>query len=88
MKKVLSILMVLVMVIGLCTVASAEAGTKDKYIIGMAQCNLGEPWRVAMNDQIAAAAKDYPMFSRPTTGAAFAQALTGGDKPVDASRGY
>jgi nicotinamidase-related amidase len=35
-----------------------------------------------------AIAKDYPMFSRPTTGAAFAQALTGGDKPVDASRGY
>ena len=43
MKKVLSILMVLVMVIGVCTVASAEAGKKDKYIIGMAQCNLGEP---------------------------------------------
>ena len=28
----------------------------------MSQCNLGEPWRVAMNDQIAAAAKDYLMF--------------------------
>lgn len=36
--------------------------TKDKYIIGMSQCNLGEPWRVAMNDQIAMAAEDYPMF--------------------------
>ena len=35
-----------------------------------------------------AIAKDYPMFSRPTTGSAFAQALTGGDQPVDASRGY
>ncbi len=38
------------------------AGTKDKYVIGMSQCNLGEPWRVAMNDQIAAAAAEYPMF--------------------------
>ena len=62
MRKVLCILLVLVMVIGVSAVATAEAGTKDKYIIGMAQCNLGEPWRVAMNDQIAAAAKDYPMF--------------------------
>lgn len=42
--------------------AAPAAGAKDKYVIGMAQCNLGEPWRVAMNDQIAAAAKDYPMF--------------------------
>ncbi len=61
MKKVLSILLVLVMVFGVCAMASATE-KKDKYVIGMAQCNLGEPWRVAMNDQIAAAAKDYPMF--------------------------
>lgn len=47
-----------------------EAGDQDdtgdsgdkKFVIGMSQCNLGEPWRVAMNDQLAAAAKDYPMF--------------------------
>lgn len=44
------------------TAAAAEAGKKDKYVIGMSQCNLGEPWRVAMNDQIAAAAKKYPEF--------------------------
>lgn len=31
---------------------------KDKYVIGMSQCNLGEPWRVAMNDQIAMAAEN------------------------------
>ncbi|MGO5115385.1 substrate-binding domain-containing protein [Candidatus Avoscillospira sp. LCP25S3_F1] len=36
--------------------------TEEKYIIGMSQCNLGEPWRVAMNNQIAAAAEEYPMF--------------------------
>lgn len=38
-----------------------DTGDK-KFVIGMSQCNLGEPWRVAMNDQLAAAAKDYPMF--------------------------
>lgn len=42
--------------------AGAEAGAKDKYVIGMSQCNLGEPWRVAMNDQIAAAAEAHPEF--------------------------
>ena len=41
---------------------SATAGGGKKFVIGMAQCNLGEPWRVAMNAQIAAAAKNYPMF--------------------------
>lgn len=61
MRKVLSTLLVLVLALGVCAVAGA-AEQKDKYVIGMAQCNLGEPWRVAMNDQIAAAAKDYPMF--------------------------
>jgi nicotinamidase-related amidase len=35
-----------------------------------------------------AIAKDYPMFSRPVTGAAFADALAGGDGPADTSRGY
>lgn len=41
---------------------AADTAKKDKYVIGMSQCNLGEPWRVAMNDQIAAAAKEFPMF--------------------------
>lgn len=41
---------------------AAAPEKKDKYIIGMSQCNLGEPWRVAMNDQIAMAAEKYPEF--------------------------
>ncbi len=32
--------------------------------------------------------KDYPMFSRPTTGAAFADALSGKEDLADSSRGY
>ena len=33
---------------------------KDSYLIGMSQANQGEPWRQAMNDQIAAAAEAHP----------------------------
>lgn len=44
------------------TDASAAAGGKKQYVIGMSQCNLGEPWRVAMNAQIDAAAKKHPEF--------------------------
>ena len=33
---------------------------KDSYLVGMSQANQGEPWRQAMNDQIAAAAEAHP----------------------------
>lgn len=33
---------------------------KDVYTIGMSQCNLGEPWRVQMNKDIADAAAKFP----------------------------
>ena len=58
MKKVFALVLVLVLALG----AFALAEEEKKYTIGMAQCNLGEPWRVAMNDQIAAEAAKYPMF--------------------------
>ncbi|MDO4647733.1 MAG: substrate-binding domain-containing protein [Eubacteriales bacterium] len=41
---------------------AASAEEKDHFVIGMSQCNLGEPWRVAMNDQIQMAADEYPEF--------------------------
>ncbi|MEF9894532.1 MAG: substrate-binding domain-containing protein [Clostridia bacterium] len=59
MKKLLALVLALVLVAGIAVGATAE---EKKYVIGMAQCNLGEPWRVAMNAQIDAAAKAYPMF--------------------------
>ena len=59
MKKILTVLLMLALI---ATMGLAFAEEKT-YVIGMSQCNLGEPWRVAMNDQIAAAAKDYPMFN-------------------------
>ena len=38
----------------------AASPQKDSYLIGMSQANKGEPWRQAMNDQIAAAAAEHP----------------------------
>ncbi|MFN8447635.1 MAG: substrate-binding domain-containing protein [Anaerolineae bacterium] len=35
---------------------------KDHYVIGMSQANRAEPWREAMDSQIAAAAEAYPDF--------------------------
>ena len=38
-----------------------RAGTPgDPYVIGMSQCNLGEPWRVQMNEDIKSAAAKHP----------------------------
>jgi ribose transport system substrate-binding protein len=33
-----------------------------KFLVGFSQCNLGEPWRVAMNADVAARAKDFPQM--------------------------
>jgi ribose transport system substrate-binding protein len=33
---------------------------ENPWLIGMSQCNLGEPWRVQMNADITAAAKKHP----------------------------
>ncbi|MDW8104298.1 MAG: substrate-binding domain-containing protein [Armatimonadota bacterium] len=38
---------------------TTETGAKKKWVIGMSQCNLGEPWRVQMNKDIEEAAKQY-----------------------------
>lgn len=37
----------------------AEPGGK-RAVIGMSQCNLGEPWRVQMNEDVARAAAQHP----------------------------
>ncbi len=36
--------------------------TKEKYTIGLSQCNLGEPWRVRMNNEIKACIEKCPQF--------------------------
>lgn len=41
--------------------SSASKGTKDNpWVIGMSQCNKGEPWREQMDRDIAAAAAKHP----------------------------
>ena len=39
---------------------SGTAPAAKTFTIGMSQCNLGEPWRVQMNADIEAAAKEHP----------------------------
>jgi ribose transport system substrate-binding protein len=41
------------------TSAGAPSGGTQKFVIGMSQCNLGEPWRVQMNADVEAAAKEH-----------------------------
>jgi ribose transport system substrate-binding protein len=50
--------------IGLMTGAALVAAPKhgDKFVIGMSQCNLGEPWRVQMNADLRKAAEAHPEF--------------------------
>jgi ribose transport system substrate-binding protein len=38
----------------------AEEAAKKPFLIGMSQCNLGEPWRVQMNADIKKAAEVHP----------------------------
>jgi ribose transport system substrate-binding protein len=40
--------------------AAALPAAAKKYVIGMSQCNLGEPWRVQMNADLKAAAAAHP----------------------------
>lgn len=42
------------------TLAAAAPRHGSKWIIGMSQCNLGEPWRVQMNADIRKAAEAHP----------------------------
>ncbi|HEY3418092.1 MAG TPA: substrate-binding domain-containing protein, partial [Armatimonadota bacterium] len=44
----------------LCALCVAASAAKTKFVIGMSQCNLGEPWRVQMNADIKNAAAKHP----------------------------
>src|SRR4051812_18077275 len=47
--------------IGCKSKPKTHAGTAaDPFVIGVSQCNLGEPWRAQMNDDIAKAAASHP----------------------------
>ena len=61
---VIAVLVVGVCILGVgCSKRQSEEmkGTAENpWIIGMSQCNLGEPWRVQMNADIKGAVEDYP----------------------------
>ena len=40
--------------------ATAPGAQQQKWVIGMSQCNLGEPWRVQMNKDVEEAAAEHP----------------------------
>ena len=40
--------------------AGCGKSKSGKHLVGFSQCNLGEPWRVAMNAEVVARAKDFP----------------------------
>ena len=40
--------------------SAAHAAPVKKWVVGVSQCNLGEPWRVQMNADIKAAASKHP----------------------------
>jgi ribose transport system substrate-binding protein len=44
----------------LLLVSSSALAANGKFVIGMSQCNLGEPWRVQMNAEIKKAAALHP----------------------------
>ena len=52
-----------VLAMALAAPAFGGSGTAaDPWVIGMSQCNLGEPWRVQMNADIEKAAKEMAML--------------------------
>jgi ribose transport system substrate-binding protein len=61
-KRRLGVLAIALLALGChARTAHKRAGTaEDPWLVGMSQCNLGEPWRVQMNEDIAQAAAQHP----------------------------
>ena len=52
---------VITMAVAFILLSRTPADTKGvKYLIGMSQCNMGEPWRIQMDNDIMSAAEKYP----------------------------
>ena len=61
-NHLLNLLLGAALVMGLARGNAATAGkgtAEDPWVIGMSQCNLGEPWRVQMNADVKAAATSH-----------------------------
>lgn len=52
--------LLLLLLLGGCEAAKRPEEDEVTFLIGMSQANLGEPWRVVMNEEIRAEAAKYP----------------------------
>lgn len=59
-KTLLAFLAFLTCLTGCSRSGGHQPGAGARWVIGMSQCNLGEPWRVQMNADVAAAAARRP----------------------------
>ncbi|HEY3853342.1 MAG TPA: substrate-binding domain-containing protein [Verrucomicrobiae bacterium] len=57
-KQIISVLVAAASLV--CSSGFGQDSGGKQYIIGMSQCNLGEPWRVQMNQDIKNAAAKHP----------------------------
>ena len=60
MRAVARIVVVAAAAAGVFIPVGCGKAKSGKHLIGFSQCNLGEPWRVAMNTQVAERAKEFP----------------------------
>ncbi len=60
-KLVKVVFLICIIIVGLALITGCgQKKTKKQFVIGMSQCNLGEPWRVQMNADIKEAAAKHP----------------------------
>lgn len=59
-KACLALLAFIICLTGCSRSPASKAGAGARWVIGMSQCNLGEPWRVQMNADVEAAAAKHP----------------------------
>lgn len=50
----------ILLIAAILTTGILSLGREPQWIIGMSQCNLGEPWRVQMNADIRKTAVEHP----------------------------
>jgi ribose transport system substrate-binding protein len=58
--RAVAILFLIALLVAAIASTACGKAKSGKHLIGFSQCNLGEPWRVSMNAQVAARAKDFP----------------------------
>ncbi len=59
-KNILMVLIIAALALAGCGEKKASTRATVQHVIGMSQCNLGEPWRVQMNSDLKEAAARHP----------------------------